>query len=104
MYLTPACEWDETGNEGRGGVNSYTNIQGGWMADVDAQVLGCAASTYDVSSSSDLQALISGMTNEQAVTIGTDASSNSDDTLPYGLYGCHAYRMSCQDSYARWFN
>ena len=88
------AEWDETGNEGRGGVNSYTDIQGGWMADVDAQVLGHPATSYDLSSSSDLQALISGMTGEQAVTIGTDGSNNSDDSLPYGRYGCHAYAVT----------
>ena len=87
------AQWDETGNEGRGNVNSYTDIEGGWMADVDAQVLGHAAASYNVYSSSDQQALISGVTNKQAVTIGTDSSNNSNDTLSYGLYGGHAYAV-----------
>jgi hypothetical protein len=92
------AQWDETGNEGRGGTNSYADIQGGWMANVDAQVLGHAAPSYDLSSSSDLQALISGMTNEQAVTVGTDGSNNSNDSLPYGLYGSHAYAVTGYNS------
>ena len=30
---------------------------------------------------------------KMAVTIGTDSSSNSNDTLSYGLYGDHAYAI-----------
>jgi hypothetical protein len=83
------AQWNETGKEGRDGTNTYAAIEGGWMADVDAQVLGHSASSYSLNSSSDLQALIAGMTGRQAVTIGT-ISANS---LPYGLYGGHAYAV-----------
>jgi hypothetical protein len=87
------AEWDETGNEGRSNVNTYADIEGGWMADVDAQVLGHAASSYNLVTASDQAALVSGMTNNMAVTIGTISSSSSDDSLPYGLYGDHAYAV-----------
>ena len=87
------AEWNETGKEGRDGQNSYASIEGGWMADVDAQVLGQNAASYDLSSTSDQQALVAGMTAKMAVTIGTDNSNNSNDTLPYGLYGDHAYAI-----------
>jgi hypothetical protein len=87
------AQWDETGQEGRGNVNSYPDIEGGWMADVDAQVLGHSAASYNMNSSGGLQALIAGMTSHEAVTIGTDSSNNSNDTLSYGLYGSHAYAV-----------
>jgi hypothetical protein len=87
------AQWNQTGKEGRDGQNLYTSIQGGWMADVDAQVLGHSANSYDLSTSSDQAALTSAMTNHLAVTIGTDGSSASDDSLAYGLYGSHAYAI-----------
>ncbi len=84
------AQWNETGNEGRNGTNTYAGIQAGWMANVDAQVLGQAASSYNISSTSDLQALVAGMTNNEAVTIATDGQNS----LPYGLYGSHAYAVT----------
>jgi hypothetical protein len=87
------AQWNETGKEGRDGTNNYTSIQGGWMADVDAQVLGHSASSYNLSGNTALQALISGMTNHQAVTIGTDSTNNPNDLLSYNLYGSHAYAV-----------
>jgi hypothetical protein len=35
--------------------------------------------------------MITGLTSHEAVTIDTICSSNSNDTLAGGLYGCHAY-------------
>ena len=87
------AQWNETGKEGRDGSNTYTSIQGGWMADVDDQVLGHSASSYNLYSNSDLQALITAMTSHEAVTIGTDSTSNASDLLSYGLYGSHAYAV-----------
>lgn len=87
------AQWNETGKEGRDGTNTYSGIEGGWMADVDAQVLGHTASSYSLSGNSALQALIAGMTSHQAVTIGTDSTNNSGDLLSYGLYGSHAYAV-----------
>ncbi len=97
------AEWNQTGKEGRNGQNSYAAIAGGWMADVDAQVLGQNAASYDLSSTSDKQALVAGMTAKMAVTIATDGSSNSGDTLPYGLYGNHAYAIIGYNSAAGTF-
>ena len=73
------------------------------MADVDAQVLGQNAASYDLSSTSDQQALVAGMTAKMAVTIATDGSGNSGDTLPYGLYGNHAYAIIGYNSTAKTF-
>jgi len=51
------AQWSATGNAGRPSAqNSYASLAGGWMADVDAQVLGHAASSYDLINSSDQQA------------------------------------------------
>jgi len=93
------AQWNETGKEGRNGTNTYAGIEGGWMADVDAQVLGHGASSYNLYSSSDLQALISGTTNKQAVTIGTQGQNS----LPYGLYGGHAYAVTGYNPSTRTF-
>ena len=62
------------------------------MATVDAQVLGYNATDYDITTSTQ-QAMISALAANEAVTIGTDGSNNSADTLPYGLYGSHAYAV-----------
>ena len=34
------AQWNETGKEGRDGTNTYSGIEGGWMANVFSQVLG----------------------------------------------------------------
>jgi hypothetical protein len=87
------AQWNQTGKEGRDGQNLYSSIEGGWMADVDAQVLGHSASSYNLASSSDQAALVNAMNNHLAVTIGTDSSNLSSDSLAYGLYGSHAYAI-----------
>jgi len=84
------AQWNETGNEGRDGKNSYSSIEGGWMADVDAQVLGRSATSYGMISSSDL---VAGVTKNMAVTIATVTSYKRDGSLSYGLYGNHAYTV-----------
>ena len=40
------AQWNETGLEGRDGQNTYASLNGGWMQNVDEQVLGSAATTY----------------------------------------------------------
>ena len=71
---------------------NYGAVEGGCPNIVAAQVLGPGHSVNDYSvSSANEQAMITGITNHEAVTIDTTSSSNSSDTLPYGLYGCHAY-------------
>jgi hypothetical protein len=78
------AEWNQTGNEGRDGTNAYASIEGGWMATVDAQVLGTNATDYDLTASTK-QTMISALASHQSVTIATD-SADAD-----GLYGDHAY-------------
>ena len=85
------AQWNETGKEGRDGTNTYGSIEGGWMATVDAQVLGHNATDYNVTASTK-QAMINALAAGKAVTIGTDGST-SGDSLPYGLYGSHAYAV-----------
>jgi hypothetical protein len=63
------------------------------MADVDAQVLGHSASSYNLISAADQNALIAGMNGHMAVTIGTIVSNRYDDSLSYGLFGSHAYAV-----------
>jgi hypothetical protein len=80
------AQWNQTGNEGRNGQNSYSAIEGGWMATVDAQVLGHNATDYMMTNATEQQ-LISALSSGQAVTIGTI----NDE---YGLYGSHAYAVT----------
>ena len=47
------AQWNQTGKEGRDGTNSYCSIQGGWMATVDAQVLGYNATDYIMTTTSE---------------------------------------------------
>ncbi len=82
------AQWNETGNEGRNGTNTYAGIEGGWMATVDAQVLGHNATDYNVTSTTE-QAAINALAASNAVTIATDGG-----TLPDGLYGSHAYAVT----------
>jgi hypothetical protein len=84
------AQWNQTGKEGRDGTNSFSSIEGGWMADVCAQVLGHSATSYSVTASTQ-QAMINALAAHEAVTIGTINSNAADDGLPYGLYGSHAY-------------
>jgi hypothetical protein len=87
------AQWNETGHEGRNGTNTYSGIAGGWMSDVDAQALGYPAANYSLTASGSQQALITAVSGGEAVTIGTDSTSNSGDALSYGLYGDHAYAI-----------
>ena len=64
------AQWNQTGKEGRDGQNAYASIQGGWMATVDAQVLGYNATDYIMTSTSE-QVAINALAAKKAVTIGT---------------------------------
>ncbi|HVX15628.1 MAG TPA: C2 family cysteine protease [Pirellulales bacterium] len=79
------AEWDQTGKEGRSGQNSYASIEGGWMATVDAQVLGHNATDYGMTNSAE-QYAINALAAHQAVTIGTAVAN-------YGLVASHAYAI-----------
>lgn len=80
------AQWNQTGKTQRGNnVNTYAAIEGGWMADVDAQVLGRSAPSYNTSSSN-LQTLINALNSGKAVTAGSRSSSPGN-----GVYANHAY-------------
>jgi hypothetical protein len=96
------AQWNETGNEGRDGTNTYAGIAGGWMADVDAQVLGHAAASY-YPTTSNQQTMIAALAANEAVTMGTIVSPNSDDSLAGGLYGCHAYAVTGYNASSKTF-
>jgi hypothetical protein len=81
------AQWNETGNEGRDGRNSYASINGGWMQTVCQQVLGKPSQTFWWLPDSDKQFLIAAMNSNKAVTYAT--ASNGD-----GLVGGHAYMVS----------
>ncbi len=78
------AQWNETGLEGRNGQNDYASIAGGWMGDVDAQVLGSQAAEYGINNATK-QIMIAALAANQAVTTGTNDNPNN------GLYGDHAY-------------
>jgi hypothetical protein len=82
------AQWNQTGKEGRDGLNAYASIQGGWMATVDAQVLGYNATDY-IMTRTDKQVAISALTAHKAVTIGTLSWSGTN----CGLYPSHAYAI-----------
>lgn len=85
------AQWNETGNEGRDGSNTYAGIEGGWMSNVNRQVLGYNSSNYALSSTSKTT-LINSLGSGRAVTIGTLASPGN------GLVGSHAYTVTGYDS------
>ena len=82
------AQWNQTGKEGRDGLNAYASIQGGWMATVDAQVLGYNATDYIMTNTSK-QVAVSALAAKKAVTIGTLQWSGTN----LGLYASHAYAM-----------
>lgn len=83
------AQWNETGKAGRDGLNAYASIQGGWMATVDAQVLGHNATDYIMTRTSQ-QVAINALAAHKAVTIGTLSWSGTKD----GLYATHAYAIT----------
>jgi hypothetical protein len=82
------AQWNETGKEGRDGLNAYASIQGGWMATVDAQVLGYNATDY-FPTAANKQVVINALAAHKAVTLGTLSWSGTQ----YGLYATHAYAI-----------
>jgi hypothetical protein len=78
------AQWNETRNSGRDGTNQYSSIEGGWMSNVNAQVLGYNSTNYSFSSTPK-QTMISALSAGRAVTLGTKSTVNS------GFVGGHAY-------------
>jgi len=86
------AQWNQTGNAGRDRTNRYASIEGGWMGDVNAQVLGYN-STMNYFSSSSSSALVNALSSGRAVTLGTRSSTGIGD-----LVGGHAYTVSGYNS------
>jgi plastocyanin len=86
------AQWNETGNEGRDGTNRYSAIEGGWMSNVNMQVLGYNSINTSFLSSSK-QVLVNALTARQAVTLGTLANKSAG-----GLVGSHAYIVTGYNS------
>lgn len=83
------AQWNATGKAGRNGTNTYAGIEGGWMGNVNAQVLGSNSTRYAVTSTSNKQALVNALSAGHATTIGTRSG-----TLSNGLVGSHAYSVT----------
>ncbi len=81
------AQWNETGNEGRDGTNRYSAIEGGWMSNVNAQVLGYNSSNYAFSTTPKAS-LVSAIAAGRSVTLGTKSGVGD------GLVGSHAYTVS----------
>lgn len=82
------AQWNQTGLAGRDGTLNFSAIEGGWMSDVNAQVLGYNSTLYYFQSSSS-QSLINALSGGQAVTLGTRSSTGIAS-----LVGGHAYTVS----------
>jgi len=78
------AQWNETGNAGRDGTNRFSAIEGGWMSNVNRQVLGFNSSNFWFSNSSK-QTLIDALASGKAVTLGTTQNPGN------GFVGGHAY-------------
>lgn len=81
------AQWNETQRAGRDGTNSYAGIEGGWMANVNFQILGYNSTNYSFATATQ-QTLISALDSGLAVTTGTKPSVSS------GLVGSHAYSIT----------
>jgi hypothetical protein len=92
------AQWNQTGKAGpdRDGGNAYASLKGGWMAAVDAQVLGHNAIDYRSLATTPEQVAIDALAAKNAVTINTlDSLPNPG---PYGLSGKHAYAIIGYDA------
>ncbi len=86
------AQWNETGKSGRNGTNTYTAIEGGWMSNVNAQVLGYNSTYYSTNSTSK-QVMINALSAGHAVTLGTTSNASAG-----GLVGSHAYVVTAYNA------
>ena len=82
-------QWNETGREGRDGRNSYTSLNGGWMQNVDSQVLGLAPTTLSPGGGPGHEA---GPDRRAAKQRGGDGGDFSEFNA-LGLVSGHAYQV-----------
>jgi len=86
------AQWNQTGNAGRNGANTYAAIEGGWMATTYAQLLGRNSTNYWFSNTQK-QVLVNALRNGQAVTLGTKSGAMGN-----GLVAGHAYMVRSYDA------
>lgn len=86
------AQWNQTGLSGRDGSLNFSAIEGGWMSDVNAQVLGYNSTMYYFHNSAS-QSLINAVNGGQAVTLGTRSVTGIS-----GLVGGHAYTVTSYNS------
>ena len=86
------AQWNQTGNAGRNGANTFAAIEGGWMATVYAQVTGKNATDYWFNNTPK-QTLINALKSGQSVTLGTKTGA-----LGGGLVQGHAYMVKGYDA------
>lgn len=86
------AQWNQTGLAGRDGSLNFSAIEGGWMSDVNAQVLGYNSTLYYFQNSA-AQSLINAVNSGQAVTLGTRSNPGIS-----GLVGGHAYTVTAYSS------
>ncbi|MBX3423623.1 MAG: hypothetical protein KF752_18865 [Pirellulaceae bacterium] len=86
------AQWNETGRAGRNGTNTYAGIEGGWMHNVNAQVLGYNSTYYEVNSSTK-QAMVNALNAGRAVTMGTNPNASTGN-----LVGSHAYVVTAYNA------
>ena len=91
------AQWNETGREGRDGRNSYTSLNGGWMQNVDSQVLGLTPTTLSPTGDpATKQALIDALESNAAVTAAIFGGDTEFNAL--GLVSGHAYDVVGYDA------
>ncbi len=85
------AQWNETGRAGRNGTNTFGGIEGGWMSNVNFQVLGYNSANYSFATATQ-QTLINALNAGNAVTAGTKTS------VPSNLVASHAYAITAYNS------
>lgn len=86
------AQWNETGKSGRNGTNTYSAIEGGWMSNVNSQVLGYNSTYYSTSNTSK-QVMINALGAGHTVTLGTNSNASAG-----GLVGSHAYVVTAYNA------
>ncbi len=85
------AQWNASGKSGRTPANTYASIEGGWMSNVNAQVLGYNSTRYATSSAANKTALVNALSAGRAVTVGTTSNSSL-------MVSSHAYSITGYDA------
>ena len=99
------AQWNQTGQEGRDGSNTYAALSGGYMFTVDQQVLGCAATTINPAAGNLAaeQTVIADLQAGEAVTAAIFADSNAALFNQLSLVNQHGYEVAGYDPASQTF-